>query len=244
VAAKSLSADVGSIPVSPVCPQNEAARSSPPASSEHQARAVRAAFACCPVTGPAARAGARSVHKQSFIALTTRCKRFAPRENSRGFRPTVPEAGQGQGESQLQGMFQRRRGVVPGTIWHLRHSCRHLSVHVQPHPACYSTCAPRRVCWVAASVRTQGLRSQRNPLNFRGHGGRAGARPGFSRSQRPHRLPEQPSPVAPPRPRPRSRGMAREEEVSTGVDRPFNSILSGNKYFPFRILKAILRVSP
>ena len=78
VAAKSCCADVGSRPMPTVCPQNQAARSSALASSVHQARDFRAAFACCTDSLPAERAGARSVPEQTRIALTTRCEQFAP----------------------------------------------------------------------------------------------------------------------------------------------------------------------
>jgi hypothetical protein len=145
------------------------------------------------------------VPKQSCAALTTRCDMVC---NERKFAAPAGRGGRGQprsGKMQLQGRYRRRRGMVDGTVWHLRHSYHTLSVHVHLCPACHTTGAPPRVCQVAASVRGARWRSQRKPPNFRGHGGNAGAKPGLRCGARPHRLHAQPPPVAPPRPRRRRR---------------------------------------
>jgi hypothetical protein len=153
------------------------------------------------------------VPKQSCAALTTRCDMVC---NERKFAAPAGRGGRGQprsGKLQLQGRYRRRRGMVDGTVWHLRHSYHTLSVHVHLCPACHTTGAPPRVCQVAASVRGARWRSQRKPPNFRGHGGNAGAKPGLRCGARPHRLHAQPPTVAPPRPRPGRGGMARDEEA-------------------------------
>jgi hypothetical protein len=105
----------------------------------------------------------------------------------------------------------RDGGLLPAPFG----TCGTSAVHLQ----CMSICAPHAtppsllpgsVGWRQASGAHVGPQF-RNSSHFRGHGGRAGAVPGISCGQRPHRRPEQPSHVAPPSPRPRSGGMAREE---------------------------------
>jgi hypothetical protein len=200
-------------PCPPFPPQILAAMSSPPASSEHQARAVRAAFACCPSLYQ--QRAQEQARRPSKVALHSPrvVNGLYPRENSRGLRPTVPQAGQGLASRNSREGWTGDAAWLPAPFG----TCGTPEVHLQCISSCTTHAAPPAprpgsVGWRRASG-AHGGRSQRKSPNFRGHGGRAGAIPGRACGERPQRLHEQALPVAPPRPRPRSGGMARDGEV-------------------------------
>jgi len=92
------------------------------------------------------------------------------------------------------------------------------------------------------SVKAGTVPWQRKTPHFCGHGGRAGTGPGLACEQRPHRLPEEASPVTSPRPRLRSRGMAPDEnceEVWLFLGRSCNSLQEWTKRSSFDLFPKV-----
>ena len=134
MAAKSCAADVGSIPVSPVCPQNEAARSSPPASVSTKRKLSVLHSPAAPSLG------------QQRAQERDRCPSKVPLHSPRVVKGLKPEKTAKTDARPSQRRAKVWRVATPGNVSAatqrgFRHHLAHAALLPLPFSAC--TAAPR-----------------------------------------------------------------------------------------------------